>query len=76
MLIKVNLLHGAVVHLLQVVSDLSELGNLSPASLGGARAADAVAFAEATHRLADSLESDTSFQSRTHALCVKDIFTA
>ena len=51
------LLHGAVVHLLEVAADLPEVGDLSPAGLGGAGSADSVTFAQTTHRLAHSLKT-------------------
>ena len=43
-----------MVHLLQMVPDLSELGNLSPTGLCCTGSAQAVTFAEPTHRLPDS----------------------
>ena len=52
-----SLLHGAVVHLLEVAADLPEVGDLSPAGLGGAGSADSVTFAQTTHRLAHSLKT-------------------
>jgi hypothetical protein len=51
-----DLLHGIVVHVLEVVADFPEVGNLSPAGLGGARPAHAVTFAQTTHRFAYSLK--------------------
>jgi hypothetical protein len=51
-----DLLHGVVVHVLEVVADFPEVRNLSPAGLGGARTANAVTFAQTTHRFAYSLE--------------------
>ena len=51
-----SLLHGAVVHLLEVAADLPEVRDLSPAGLGGAGSADSVTFAQTTHRLTHSLK--------------------
>jgi hypothetical protein len=51
-----DLLHGVMVHVLEVVADFPEVRNLSPAGLGGARPAHAVTFAQTTHRFAYSLK--------------------
>ncbi len=51
-----DLLHGIVVHVLEVIANFPEVRNLSPAGLGGARPAHAVTFAQSTHRFAYGLE--------------------
>lgn len=54
---KSDLLHCLVVHVLEVVANLSEFRNLLPTGSSCARSTDPVAFAQHPHCFANSLDS-------------------